>query len=194
MGKTSLSLPDEMLIELELAAEKNGRTFSGEVRFRLVELDILKTTGVAKITTEATKEISGDSERITEEEIKDLIEKLEPVVEQAKADVANKALGRLDKVGKFEGVSKLAKKIASEIPGVRLASEVGSDFNPTAEEIAYNERDEKSEKSRAKETKDGKVSLTKGFWREEYASVEEAEAKAVEMGWAKSEYKIEEVI
>lgn len=57
MGKTSLSLPDEMLMELELAAEKNGRTFSGEVRFRLVELDLLKTTPVALSESASANEI-----------------------------------------------------------------------------------------------------------------------------------------
>jgi len=63
MGKTSLSLPDEMLMELELAADKNGRSFSGEVKFRLIELELMRAlrepTGVAKDTVAGTKEYSG---------------------------------------------------------------------------------------------------------------------------------------
>lgn len=267
MGKRTISLPDEILMGLDLAAEQSGRTFSGEIRFRLAELDLRRLgspTGVAENRVDCSE---GYREIIAEQlasgghtsggvpvgaEAEALLGEIEKKLEPAKGAieaaldsiiltgrgevfVSNDGVfekkpapkeatgGGLKEVpdnyfkekpfksfmkgekGKFEGVSELAKKIAKDVPGVKVASEFKApaadempDLSKLSEPVisakpgGLAESIVKSAKKRPVET-EGRVELVKGFWRETFDSVGDAMVEVAQKGWKSGEYTIKPV-
>lgn len=253
MGKRTISLPDEMLMELDLAVEASGRSFSGEIRFRLERLGLLMSGDVLpldiggdhfmadairyrdekgpKFKIDVLKE---DKERQTRAENR--MDTVEELSGSAGAGDANRAVRVKDlgiesvKNWKFatpepgHGIDGLvtpvpyrvreAEKNASGIPGTEIVDlgkievhgfgKVDAKYViPTyklevtdekyAEFLNKTGTNEKSAKKRAG-TKSASVRMTKGFYQEDFASVEEAEIEAKKLGWDKGSYRIEDLV
>lgn len=135
-------MPDDLERELDDAARVGSRGFSAEIVMRLERDRLAHPTGVAEGRSEATIKI-GDKEipvkltPVSSERVDGETRHTVVVTEAEKSRVATGETKGLelpadfvepDKLryrkagGKFDGVSELAKKIASENPGVMIAA------------------------------------------------------------------------
>lgn len=212
MGVKAISLPDELIKELEEAAKRGNRGFSAEVRMRCEAYP----TGVAEDRLDSGDEISGEAEKPITAKVDTEVVKLSDVMPD---EVARWVVGpNVEPVptrpfrsfmkgekGKFEGVSELAKKIAKDVPGVKVASEFKApaadempDLSKLSEPVisakpgGLAESIVKSAKKRPVET-EGRVELVKGFWRETFDSVGDAMVEVAQKGWREGEYTIKPV-
>ncbi len=223
MGKRAISLPDDLLVELDEGVRISGRSFSAEVRMRLENEMSLRGYVMEKRAPLAKDGVVG-SEEILEKEISarlapvdgDIRKAVDQVLETGSAVVDFGALRaksektlleragvEVDKKDTVEEMSskplasrpfvslmkddvfgkKDAKRIAKEIPGLKVASDLAASTEAGGKE--------KSEKSRPKFA--GAVLMKKGFFNEEYTSVAEAEEAAKTMGWKKGDYEIKPI-
>ncbi len=258
MGVKAVSLPDDLIKELEEAARDGNRGFSAEVRMRIenekrlragwggelsvggpvtdamrnsIAGDVILLGGAsvetrAKDGVVATKEISGYD--LGSGLVKGPADpKFDPLVEEDRVlefgpELPKKAIVvNLGPVGEGsvrpltkEEIRAKSEKIASGIPGVVKAVDLGKVEVPgfgvvdakyvipdrklevtDEKEVDFMKNTISNEKSPKKRAKGSMaVVMTKGFYREEFGTAEEAEKEAVKLGWTKGEYRIEDIV
>lgn len=202
MGKRSVSLPSWLLEELDISAATWKRSFSAEVLLRLERDRDANPTGVAKITSDPTKEISGgdyfkkplkwvDDSNAREVSVHASLKRgdvagIAKKIDDGKPGLELPAEMLNHPLCAKTTVSKLAEKIASKIPGVKKAIDL--DSNPVGD-WPVKGMVSKSAKSRPEDS-GGRVELVKGFWRDTYDSVGDAIIEAQQRGWKEGEYTI----
>lgn len=197
MGVKAVSLPDELIKELEYAAKLGNRGFSAEVRMRCEAYP----TGVAKVGLVSGNEFLGirieeaGLTRVVEAEKSDGAKIGAWPVEGMVEPVRDKRRGLgfippASSSGKFNEESKLAKKRPSLSEGMNpdtdavlgeLCKEADKNINEHALGILGKSRPEES---------GGRVELVKGFWRDTFSSKKMAILHADQMGWKEGEYTI----